>query len=99
MGEWSRKGWWQYYFVAFALKNTLPFLFLSLLGFYALPKLGFGRETLSVVYAPLLLFFLVPLTDKAQAGIRYFLPVSPFFIMLAVASCKLLWKKHAIGRA
>lgn len=85
LGEWSTAGWWYYYFVAFLLKNTLPFLLSVLAGFFMIRRLGFDRQTRAVLLAVPALFFLVTLGDKAQAGIRYFLPVYPLFFVWAGA--------------
>ena len=83
MGEWSRKGWWYYYFIAFALKNTIPFVLLSFFSLLLIWKMKLDRITTLVLGIPILFFFVATLQDKAQAGIRYFLPIYPFFMLLA----------------
>lgn len=93
MGHWSRSGWWYYYFVAFAIKNTLPFLILSVLGIIFLGRVGFDRVTVSMLTVPIVFFFIFTMPDKAQAGIRYFLPIYPLFMILAAAAAVHLWKK------
>lgn len=92
MGEWSRKGWWYYYFIAFGIKNTLPFLFLFLGGVSICRFFSWDRTALATVLAPIVFFFFLTMGDKAQAGIRYFLPIYPFAIALAAGTCVRLWK-------
>ncbi len=95
MGKWSDKGWWYYYFVAFVVKNTIPFLILGVLGIGVSTKLRWDRLTQSILLIPIAFFFIVTFPDKAQAGIRYFLPVYPFFIMLGGLAFAYLWdQKH-----
>lgn len=91
MGRWSTKGWWYYYFIAFAIKNTIPFLVLGVLGLFWVRRLKIERLTAAVLLVPILSFFAVTLTDRSQAGIRYFLPMYPFFIVLGGAAFGMLW--------
>ena len=97
-GEWSdaKKGWWCYYFTAFFLKNTLPFLTCLVAAFAVFRRLGFDQLTRWVLLVPPALFFLVTLGDKAQAGIRYFLPAYPLFFVLAGALIAEFWKRTKI---
>jgi len=94
MGRWSDKGWWYYYFMAFLIKNTIPFILLIFVSFFLLKKLNSDRLMLAVLLTPVLFFFTATLGDKAQAGIRYFLPTYPFLFMLAGAAAAYLWKKN-----
>ena len=94
MGEWSRGGWWYYYFVAFLIKNTIPFLLLIYAGVILAPRLGLSRESAAAVFVAPALFFALTLSDKAQAGIRYFLPIYPLLILLAAGAGAYLWKKN-----
>jgi hypothetical protein len=94
-GEWSyAKGWWYYYFAAFLLKNTLPFLIFIGLSLFFLGRLGLEKETKLVLLVPPAFFFLATMGDRAQAGIRYFLPLYPLFFVLCAAAVAWLWK-HA----
>jgi len=94
MGKWSREGWWYYYFIAFGIKNTIPFLILCLLSLLLLGKLGVSRTLGAVLLIPILFFFILTLRDKAQAGIRYFLPIYPLFFVLAGGTAVFLWKQN-----
>jgi hypothetical protein len=92
MGEWSMKGWWYYYYVAFSIKNTIPFLLMILLSLCSIRKLGLNRLSAVVLILPVLFFFIVTLRDKAQAGIRYFLPVYPLLFVLAGGWVSRVWR-------
>lgn len=94
MGEWSRTGWWYYYFVALLIKETIPFLILAFGGLIFVRRVGFNRLTAAVILVPLAVFFLATLRDKAQAGIRYFLPVFPSLFILGGAFAAYLWRQH-----
>lgn len=94
MGKWSKEGWWHYYFTAFGIKNTIPFLILCLLSLLFLGKLGVSRTLGAVFLVPILFFFVLTLRDKAQAGIRYFLPIYPLFFVLAGGAAAFLWKRN-----
>ena len=93
MGEWSRDGWWYYYFIAFGIKNTLPFLILFLISLALLPRLGLSRLQTAFLLVPIAFFFTVTLRDKAQAGIRYFLPIYPFCFILAAGAVTYMRKQ------
>lgn len=86
LGEWSRTGWWYYYFVAFAVKNTIPFLLLLLAGIASARRIVPDRLAAAVLFAPPLFFFIATMPDRAQAGIRYFLPVYPMLLALSGAA-------------
>ena len=96
MGEWSRNGWWYYYFVAFWIKNTVPFILLSILSFILIRKLGLDRLTFFFFTVPVVLFFTATLRDKAQAGIRYFLPIYPLLFILCGGAADFLMKKSKL---
>jgi len=96
LGEWSGKGWWYYYFIAFAVKNTLPFVFLSISSFFLVRRLRLPRLDAAVCLVPVAFFFAATLNDRAQAGIRYFLPIYPLLFALSGATLAYLWAR---GRA
>ncbi len=99
MGEWSRNGWWYYYFVAFCIKNTIPLLLLSIISFILIPKLKLDRLTLFFFAVPVALFFTATLRDKAQAGIRYFLPIYPLLFVLCGGTADWLMKRSKLLKA
>jgi len=96
MGQWSREGWWYYYFVAFAVKNTLPFVLIALLSFLFIRKLALSRISMAVLVVPVVFFFLATLGDKAQAGIRYFLPIYPLLFILGGGLIVYLWQRNKV---
>jgi len=63
MGEWSRTGWWYYYFIAFMIKNTIPLILLFLLSLVMLTRqkwrteFSLNRLTLCTLLIPIALFF------------------------------------------
>lgn len=99
MGQWSDYGWWYYYYVAFAVKNTIAFLVLALAGW--LMQLGAWKQDrlrVAALTVPVVFFFLATMGDRAQAGIRYFLPVYPLFMIAAGGLGAWLWKKGVGAR-
>jgi 4-amino-4-deoxy-L-arabinose transferase-like glycosyltransferase len=82
MGEVSRKGWWYYFLVALAVKETVPFLLLLAAGLVAFPWRTAWREVLFLLL-PAFLFFVVFSLGHVQIGIRYVLPAFPFLCVLA----------------
>lgn len=93
LGEWSREGWWYYYIVAFCVKNTIPSLILLLISIFTIGRMGISRTLAAVLIVPIIFFFIFTLGDKAQAGIRYFLPIYPLFFVLSGGAAGYLWKK------
>ncbi len=99
MGEWSDTGWPHYYFVTWMVKETLPFLALILLSLILLPRLPGDRLTKTFLTVPIAGFFLATLGDRAQVGIRYFLPVFPSLFILAGGVAAWLWGRGKAARA
>ena len=101
MGEWShgQKGWWHYYFIAFGIKNTIPTLILIFCAFFYLHAVLPERLAKICLLAPIVLFFALTLRDKAQAGIRYFLPIYPLFFILAGGFAAWALKRNKLSRA
>ena len=100
MGEWSQgnKSWWQYYPTAFGIKNTLPFLLLIFLSLCMLRMLRTTLLAKTALLMPILLFFAVTMGDKAQAGIRYFLPIYPLFFVLCGGAVSWAWDQKRMLR-
>ncbi len=95
LGKWSDAGWWYYYFVAFAIKNTIPFLILCFLALLFARRYLPDRIAGAVLWIPVAFFFLVTLRDKAQAGIRYFLPIYPLLFVACGGVMAWLSKRKA----
>lgn len=81
------RGQWDYFFVTFAVKNTLGFLALLLL----LVPAGIGRlwrrRPLAVAFlaAPVVFYFAVAVVTRLNIGHRHILPVYPFLLVLVGA--------------
>jgi hypothetical protein len=86
-GKWSQEGWWYYYLTAFSIKETIPFLILILAGILLSNRLGLDRTAGAALFIPVIFFFVITMRDKAQAGIRYLLPVFPFLFLIAGGAC------------
>ncbi len=83
-GHISREGWWYFYWAAFLIKNTLPFLVCLATACLVVWKLPIEKEDerlLLYSLAPLILFFSLP--TKINIGIRYLLPLIPLLTVFA----------------
>jgi hypothetical protein len=99
LGMYSQKGWWYYFPVAFALKTTLPFLFLSLASIgwatYKLIKDRDGR--FFWLLTPVVIYSVFVLFSHIDIGVRYLLPIFPFLIIIGSALLESLVKtKHRL---
>lgn len=102
LGQYSKDGWWYYFPVAFALKTTIPFLFLSVVsGAWALWALmRKHEEAFLVLVMPVFSFLAVAMIASTNIGIRHLLPVFPFlFILGGVFVDRLLAARHQKKRA
>jgi len=85
MGQYSRKGWWYYFLVAFAIKTPVPTLVLLCAAVYLV---AFRDSSASkreyVLYISVGTFFLATLFSFLNIGYRHILPVLPF-IFVAVS--------------
>ncbi len=82
----SSRGFLSYFFVAFLLKSTLPFLILVLAALIAL-FLGPRDWRDLLLWLPVGYYFFFSATSNYNIGVRHILPVYPF---LAIAVSKLL---------
>jgi hypothetical protein len=97
MGQYSERGWWYYFPVAFALKTPLPTLILLVAAIIifarrlAHTKQLADWDTLALVVFPLL-YFASALVQPFNIGYRHLLPILPFlfvFMGVQVAGCKM----------
>jgi 4-amino-4-deoxy-L-arabinose transferase-like glycosyltransferase len=77
-GQYSNTGFWNYFLYAFLLKTPLPFL-LSLAG--ALVVLFKMRQAWFVLLPPLFFLFYFSFLNRLDLGLRYVLPIYPFFLV------------------
>ena len=84
MGQYNDLGWWYYFPVAFALKTTVAFLLVAVLALgWATWKLLVKRDRRFLVFiVPVGIYTAIALTSHINIGIRHFLPVYPFLIIL-----------------
>ncbi len=86
-GQYSDRGWWYYFPVAFLLKTPLPTLFLLLLAIglllYRWKVLGRNGRWLDLVVLliPPLGYFAIALTSEINLGYRHLLPILPFLFV------------------
>jgi 4-amino-4-deoxy-L-arabinose transferase-like glycosyltransferase len=88
MGQLSKTGWWSYFLVALAVKETIPFLLLVAASLIAFPWKRVGRDGLLLLLPPLLFFVFFSL-GRVQIGIRYVLPAFPFLAIFASSLTRL----------
>ncbi len=90
MGNYSLYGWWYYYFVAFALKSTLPLLLLLGLSLLFLPR---QKVTVDLYFLilPVLTMFIVSMLDTTNIGLRRILPVYPFLFVFCGSLAQVNW--------
>jgi hypothetical protein len=87
-GEAGRQNHWLYYPAAFLLKNTLPFLILLFLGALLAVRKKISIQNWEWIPAFLFFLFILPVQNL---GVRYLLPATPFFILLAARAAAWLW--------
>lgn len=85
LGRYSRKGWWYYFPVAFALKTPLPVLLLALGGLaWAASRLRRTKDSrLLLLLLPPAFFTALLMLSTINIGVRYYLPAYPFFFVAA----------------
>jgi hypothetical protein len=88
LGEAGHENHWLYYPAAFLLKNTLPFLILLFMGTVLAARKKNSLKNWE--WIPPILFFgaILPVQNL---GVRYLLPATPFFILLAGRAAGWLW--------
>ncbi|MGO8788369.1 MAG: tetratricopeptide repeat protein [Terriglobia bacterium] len=88
---------WYYFPAAFAIKSTIGFLVLLILGLVAL-KGWAGERYRKATYLllPPALFMAAALTSGTNMGIRHVLPIYPFLILAAAAGAWTLARRHQV---
>ncbi len=83
MGQYSSKGWWYYFLVAFAIKTPVPMLLLLAWAVYWAVHRGLEASRRDyVLFVPLVVFFGATLFSFLNIGYRHILPVLPFGFVL-----------------
>ncbi|MGH7342637.1 MAG: hypothetical protein ACREKH_19300, partial [Candidatus Rokuibacteriota bacterium] len=97
LGELSQRGWWHYFFVAFALKTPLA-LFPLVVAAAALSPRWFRKNALdesALLVATVVLFAFFSFACTAQLGVRYLLPVLPFLFVAVGKAAAYTPRRHA----
>jgi 4-amino-4-deoxy-L-arabinose transferase-like glycosyltransferase len=96
LGQYSNMGWWYYFPVAFALKTSLPFLFLSAgaLVWSLWCVIAKRERKLLALLLPLTLYLIVSMTGHINIGVRHIAPVFPFLFLLGGAALDRLLRAH-----
>ena len=87
LGQYSNRGWWYYFLVAFALKTSLPFCCSqSTALFWTLFQLIRKRDwRYAWLLAPMLIYALLSMSSHINIGIRHFFPEFGFFFIAVAA--------------
>ncbi|HEV7683177.1 MAG TPA: glycosyltransferase family 39 protein [Pyrinomonadaceae bacterium] len=101
LGQYNDLGWWYYFPVAFALKTTIPFLLVAVVGLgWAVSRLLRRDQRFLWLVVPVGIYLAISLTSHINIGIRHFLPVYPFlFIAAGALLAQLLRARRNIGIA
>jgi hypothetical protein len=100
LGRHSKTGWWFYFLVAFAVKNTPGFLLAVVLaGGLAVWTRG-AREPSAASsrvhwFVPAAVVFVAASASRIEIGERYLLPVYPFLILLVATAVVPFWRSGA----
>lgn len=99
MGQYNDLGWWYYFPVAFALKTTIPFLLVAVVGLgWAVWRLIRRDQRFLWLVVPVGVYLAISLTSHINIGIRHFLPVYPFLFIAGGALLRqLLPARRSIG--
>ena len=87
-GDISQTGWWYYFPAAFALKTTIPFLLLSVVGVGWTVWETIKRRLLDGLYllVPSLGYLGFSMMSHLDIGVRHIMPVFPFFAIMGAAA-------------
>jgi len=81
-GQYSNTGFWNYFLFAFVLKTPLSFLFALAGATIVLLKM---RQAWFILLPPMFFLFYFSFLNRLDLGLRYVLPIYPFFIVAAGA--------------
>ena len=93
MGEWSGKGWWYYFPVAFAIKTPMAFLILILVALTASWKRFPTMRPMELTpWLGATVFLAFSMTSSVNVGVRHLLPIVPL-LCVAIAEAVVCIKK------
>ncbi|MGH9967678.1 MAG: DUF6056 family protein [Pyrinomonadaceae bacterium] len=84
LGMYSKKGWWYYFPLAFALKTTLPFLFLSTVSIvWATQRFIRKRDSrFLILLVPFAIYTAFVMMSPINIGVRYYFPAYALLFIL-----------------
>ncbi|MGH8865951.1 MAG: glycosyltransferase family 39 protein, partial [Burkholderiales bacterium] len=94
LGQYSFKGWWYYFPVAFALKTSLPFLIITVAALaWIIWRLIWKKDKRILwLLIPGAIYAALSMASHLNIGIRHFLPVYPFLFIAAGALLERLFR-------
>ena len=96
LGEFSDRGWWYYFPLAFLIKTPVALLAMAVIGLALCPT---SRTTTRVdalfVLGPPVVYFGVAMGGHLDIGLRHILVVYPFVLLLAGWTITALWPSSA----
>ena len=93
LGRTKSGGWWYFFLVGIAVKTPIPFLLLSLLGFYFVVRMGRrGPWTQLAPAASAIAILIVTMPVKYNVGVRHVLVVFPLLAIIAATGAVSLWQ-------
>ena len=98
-GQYSPRGWWYYFPVAFLIKTPIVFLALIAIGLVLVfwRRRSLGGINAAFILVPVAIYLIPALLSTYQVGIRHILPLEPFLILIAaVAAAAMI--RHVAGR-
>ena len=95
-GHFFPTGQWFFLPAVFLIKTTLTLLILLLLVPFA--RIAGHRREFVFLTVPVALFLFAAIPSLINMGVRYLLPIYPFFIVLASAAAASLFARSMIGR-
>jgi 4-amino-4-deoxy-L-arabinose transferase-like glycosyltransferase len=99
LGEISDQGWRAYYPVAWLVKTPIPFLLLFAIGAGLLLRERRRGDIAWFLLPPALFFLFFVFASRINIGVRYVLPVAPFFAAIgghAAASARGKWSRRGV---
>ncbi len=99
MGEYSLKGWWYYYLVAFLIKVPIPLLIMLVLSTVLMIRKATVSGTINELFliVPILFIFVFfSIFSNLNIGLRYMLPVFPFIYVMISRAVSVEMRKQKV---
>lgn len=108
MGQYSINGWWQFFPIAWLVKNPLTFHLALLVGFLVLVRSFSAKSAnpfrahlhgLAPLFVLALVYGIVALRGNLNIGARHLLPVYPFALLIAGLAVHSIWRSIRLRTA